>query len=124
MRIQNKISQESKESLRHALIERIGPWAFQSFSKSKWHLVSDDDIIEGALANAPADAKLMLMQLYSLSHIMKVWREKVLVQDEWKRGNNVWIADHIFKQKNPKKFVRLAYQDHLEHRELDFAKFR
>lgn len=97
--------------MRSHLIERIGPWAFQSFSRNKWHQVSDDEIIEGALVSAPEQEKLMLLELYSLPKIAKVWRYKVLVQDDWRHSNNVWIARNLFKQKSPEKFVDLAYRE-------------
>lgn len=113
---------ESRKSMRSNFIERIGPWAFQSFPRNNWHQVSDDDIIEGALISAPEKEKLMLLDLYSLPQIAKVWRSKVLIQDAWHHSNNVWIARNLFKQKRPEKFVNLAYREsnkqrarHLEH---------
>jgi len=107
---------ESKSSMRSHLIERIGPWAFQSFSRSKWHQVSDDDIIEGALVSAPEEDKLRLLELYSLPQIAKVWRSKVLIQDSWSHSNNVWIARNLFRQNSPEKFVDLAYRESIKQR--------
>jgi len=104
-------SAESPNSMRSDFIERIGPWAFQSFSRSKWHQVSDDEIIEGALVSAPEQEKLMLLNFYSLPQIVRVWRSKVLIQDNWIHGNNVWIVRNLFKQRDPEKFISLALQD-------------
>ncbi|MBT1688774.1 hypothetical protein [Dawidia soli] len=111
MELNDIISSKSPRVDKFDYVERIGPWAFQSFSKSKWHQVSDDEIIEGALVNAPEKEKLMLLNLYSLPEIVRVWRSKVLIQDDWRHSNNIWIARNIFKQRDPEKFVSLALQD-------------
>lgn len=111
MELNGIISSKSPSADKSDFIERIGPWAFQSFSKSKWHEVSDDEIIEGALVNAPEKEKLMLLNLYSLPDIIRVWRSKVLIQDDWRHSNNLWIARNLFKQRDPEKFVSLALQD-------------
>ncbi len=111
MDFQGIISPESPNSSKSDFIERIGPWAFQSFSRNKWHQVSDDEIIEGALVSAPEKEKLMLLSLYSLPQIIRVWRSKILMQDNWRHGNNVWIVRNLFKQRDPEKFISLALQD-------------
>jgi hypothetical protein len=111
MEFQDVISVQSQNSKKFDFVEKIGPWAFQSFSRNKWHQVSDDEIIEGALISAPEQEKLALLNLYSLSQIVRVWREKVLMQDAWRHDNNIWIARHLFKQNDPEKFISLASRD-------------
>jgi hypothetical protein len=111
MEIRDVISVQSQNSKKFDFVEKIGPWAFQSFSRNKWHQVSDDEIIEGALISAPEQEKLALLNLYSLSQIVRVWREKVLMQDAWRHDNNIWIARHLFKQNDPEKFISLASRD-------------
>lgn len=111
MGLNSIISAQSPDSRKFDFIERIGPWAFQSFSRNKWHQVSDDEIIEGALVYAPEQEKLMLLNLYSLPQIMRVWRSKVLIQDNWRHSNNIWIVRNLFKQRYPEKFINLALQD-------------
>jgi hypothetical protein len=110
-------SADSQAAIKADFIDRIGPWAFQSFSKSKWHQVSDEDIIEGALVSAPEQEKRMLLNFYSLPEILRVWKSKVVIQDKWLHSNNVWIAENLFKQRSPEKFVNLAFLDASKQRE-------
>ncbi len=120
MQIAASISKESQKSVKSEYIDRIGPWAFQSFSPYKWHQVSDDDVIEGALLSAPEKEKFVLLSLYDLSHILRVWRSKVLIQDEWKHSVNVWIAENLFGQKQAEKFVKNAFREAMKQRERQF----
>ena len=110
-------SAESQAAIKANFIDRIGPWAFQSFSKNKWHQVSDEDVIEGALVNAPEQEKKMLLELYSLPEIFRVWKSKVVIQDKLLHSSNVWIAENLFKQRSPEKFVNVAFLDASKQRE-------
>jgi len=101
---------EDKQQLRSQLIEKIGPWAFQSFPRSKWHSAPDNKIIEGALLRAKPADKLMLLDLYSLNFIKEVWERYVVIQDNFFHGANVWAAEHLFNQERPEEFVKRKYR--------------
>ena len=92
------------------LIDKIGPWAFQSFPRADWYLVSDRKIIEGVLLRAKPEHKLMLLELYDLNLIRKVWEQDVVIQDPFFHGVNVWVAENLFNQKEPEKYVKRKYK--------------
>ena len=99
-----------KQQLKSELIEKIGPWAFQSFPRSKWHSAPDNKIIEGALLRAKPEDKLMLLDLYSLNFIKEIWEQYVVIQDNFFHGANVWAAKHLFNQERPEDFVKRKYR--------------
>jgi hypothetical protein len=95
-----------REEAKQALIQKIGPWAFQSFSRKKWPHAPDRLIIEGALLQAMPEDRYELLKIYSLDQIKDVWEKYVVIQDDWHHASNVWAAQHIFKVADPEKFVR------------------
>jgi hypothetical protein len=95
-----------REEAKQALIQKIGPWAFQSFSRKKWPNAPDRLIIEGALLQAMPEDRYELLKIYSLDQIKDVWEKYVVIQDDWHHASNVWAAQHIFKVSDPEKFVR------------------
>lgn len=104
------IASDNLQSIKESLIEKIGPWAFQSYLKSQWKSLSDEAIIEGALASAPEDAKLSLKEIYPLARIKDVWESKVLIQDHYNHALNVWIARNLFKESDPEDFVKRRFK--------------
>src|SRR5882672_9421605 len=98
---QGNVLPEDKQQLKNLLIERIGPWAFQSFPRSKWHSAPDNKIIEGALLRARPEDKLMLLDLYNVNFIKEIWERYVVIQDNFFHGANVWAAQHLFNQPRP-----------------------
>ncbi len=101
---------DSREKLKQELIRKIGPWAFQSFPKEKWHAAPDHIIIEGALLRAKPEDKLKLLHIFNLDQIKAVWQEHVVIQDDWFHDANLWAAKHIFNAQEPEKFVKLHYR--------------
>jgi len=102
-------SAESQAAIRASFVERIGPWAFQSFDRKKWHQVFDEDLIAGVLLSASQQEKRMLLDLCSLPEILRVWKSKVVIQDKWIHGDNVGIAKNLYNQRSPEKFVKMAF---------------
>jgi hypothetical protein len=92
--------------LKKDLVQRIGPWAFQSISKNNWHNAPDEVIIEGALLRARPEEKFDLLKVYSLDQILKVWQKESVIQDKWFHDANIWAAKNIFKVADPEKFVK------------------
>jgi len=95
-----------REKIRQDLIQRVGPWAFQSYSKDRWINVSDVELISGALLKAMPEDRYLLLKLYDIEAIRKVWDRYVVIQDDWFHPSNVWAARHIFKAQDPEKFVK------------------
>ena len=99
-----------KEMLRQQLIQKVGPWAFQSYSKEGWIKVSDRELISGALLKAKPEDRYLLLQLFKLSEIKKVWERYAILEDKWFHDSNLWAARNLFKASDPEKFVREHYR--------------
>lgn len=95
-----------REKIRQDLIQRVGPWAFQSYSKDRWNNVSDIEIISGALLRAKPEDRYKLLELFDLDVIRKVWDRYVVIQDDWFHESNIWAAKNLFKASDPEKFVK------------------
>jgi hypothetical protein len=93
------------EQNKKLLIDRVGPWALQSYARDRWHSLGDNVIIEGALLRAPIEVKLFLLEVYPLEKIKAVWSDRVVMQDEWFHDVNIWVAENVFKESNPEQFV-------------------
>jgi hypothetical protein len=96
---------EQREVLKQSLIEKVGPWAFQSFSKDKWKDAPDRLIIEGVLLQAKPVVRYELLKIYSLQQIKDVWDKYVVIQ-KLHDHSNLWAAENLFQSRNPYRYVR------------------
>src|SRR5258706_7851472 len=97
---------ENRNNLKQDFIQKIGPWAFYSINRKYWPELSDREIIEGALLHAPDAEKYELLDIYDLKEIREVWEKYVVIQAEWHRAANIWVAEKIFKAQNAERFVK------------------
>jgi len=100
-----------KQEFKQRLIKKVGPWAFQSYSKDLWINVSDRELICGTLLKAKPEDRHLLLEIYSREEILSVWREDAIIQDKWFHESNVWAAKNIFHAEDPEKFVRANYRE-------------
>ena len=95
-----------REKIRLDLIQKVGPWAFQSYSKDRWINVSNCELISGALLRGIPEDRYLLLEVFDLEDIRKVWDRHVVIQDDWFHNSNIWAAKHIFNADDPEKIVK------------------
>lgn len=95
-----------REILRKELIAKVGPWAFQSYSKDRWKDVSDRELIVGTLLNAKYEDRHLILELFDIEVVRKIWDRYVVIQDDWFHESNLWTARNIFNAEDPEKFIK------------------
>ena len=93
------------ESRRMAILELIkaagGLWSFQGIPE---HL-DDDSIIEAALVHMDLGDMPMLFQIWSKSHLKRVWKERLVSQGKRMNILNYILAVKIFGVSNPDQYL-------------------
>ena len=99
-----------RDEAKQQLIKKVGPWAFQSYSKDGWPNVSDRELISGALLKAKPEDRYLLLQVFDIDEIKRVWERYAVLEDKFFHASNVWAARNFFHASDPEKFVRQQYR--------------
>ena len=93
------------QSRRMAILELVkaagGLWSYQGIPE---HL-DDDSIIEAALVHLELEDMPMLFQIWSKSHLKRVWKERLVSQGKRMNILNYILAVKIFGVSNPDKYL-------------------
>lgn len=100
----------NKLEIRKRLVQKVGPWAFQSYPKDRWNEVSDKQLIHGALLKAKPEDRYLLLDLFDINQIKRVWERYAVLEDGMFHASNVWVAKNIFKVAEPEKYVRQEFR--------------
>lgn len=83
-----------------------GLWSYQGIPE---HL-DDDSIIEAALVHLDLEDMPMLLNIWSKSHLKRVWKERLVSQGKRMNILNYILAVKLFGVKNPDNYLaRYAY---------------
>lgn len=90
---------------RMAVLERIkaagGLWSYQGIPE---HL-DDDSIIEAALVHMELEDLPMLFQIWSKSHLKRVWKERLVSQGKRMNILNYILAVKLFGVRHPDNYL-------------------
>ena len=93
------------QSRRRAILEKVkaagGLWSYQGIPE---HL-DDDDIIEAALVHLELEDMPMLLQIWSKSHLKRVWKERLVSQGRRMNILNYILAVKLFGISHPDKYL-------------------
>ena len=98
------------QSRKVAILERIkaagGLWSYQGIPE---HL-DDDSIIEAALVHLELEDLPMLLNIWSRSHLKRVWKERLVSQGKRMNILNYILAVKLFGVKHPDNYlIRYAH---------------
>lgn len=98
------------QSRKRAILEKVkaagGLWSYQGIPE---HL-DDDSIIESALVHMDLEDLPMLLEIWSKSHIKRVWKERLVSQGKRMNILNYILAVKLFGVKHPDNYLaRYAY---------------
>ena len=92
-------------SRKMAVLEKIkaggGLWSYQGIPE---HL-DDDSIIEAALVHLELEDRPMLLQIWSKSHLKRVWKERLVSQGKRMNILNYILAVKLFGVKHPDNYL-------------------
>ena len=98
------------QSRKRAVLERIkaagGLWSYQGIPE---HL-DEDSIIEAALVHLELEDMPMLLNIWSRSHLKRVWKERLVSQGKRMNILNYILAVKLFGIKHPDNYlIRYAH---------------
>ena len=101
---------KSMQNRKRAVLERIkaagGFWSYQGIPE---HL-DDDSIIEAALVHLELEDMPMLLNIWSRSHLKRVWKERLVSQGKRMNILNYILAVKLFGVKHPDNYlIRYAH---------------
>jgi superfamily I DNA and/or RNA helicase len=100
----------TKQYLRQKLIEQNRLW---SFDVSQEPSMPDDILIEKTLIYLDIDDINKLFTIYSFKKIKEVWRERLVIQGDYFKRLNRFLAWMYFDIKNPDKYIKTVITIHL-----------
>ncbi len=99
-----------KEILTEKLMERNGFWSYNMLQTNE---VPDDILIEKTLLYLDIDDINKLFTIYSYKKIKQVWRERLVIQDDYYRKLNKLLAWMYFDIKNPDQYIKRTVRQHI-----------
>lgn len=98
----------------HLIDKLIKEGAFWSYDKNvAWVSISDEQIIEHTLIKLDIDDINILFQIYPKKKIQKVWREKLVIQNDYYYSLNRFFAWYYFKIKKPDSYIKSTITRHI-----------
>lgn len=91
-------------------MDRNGFWSFNMIQVNE---VPDDILIEKTLLYLDIDDINKLFTIYPYKKIKQVWRDRLVIQDDYYRKLNKLLAWMYFDIKNPDKYIRRTVNQHL-----------
>jgi hypothetical protein len=99
-----------KNILSQKLIERHGFWSYDLKCDT---IIPDDILIEKTLLYLDIDEINMLFTIYPNKKIKQIWRERLVIQDDYYRKLNKLLAWMYFDIKNPEKYIKRTVNQHI-----------
>lgn len=99
-----------KNILTQKLFERHVFWSYDIRSDAS---IPDDILIEKTLLYLDIDEINKLFLLYPSKKIKQVWRDRLVIQDDYYRKLNKLLAWLYFDIKNPDKYIKKTVTMHL-----------
>ncbi|MGB4415187.1 MAG: hypothetical protein WBI53_09925 [Paludibacter sp.] len=99
-----------KEILTEKLMERNGFWSYDMLQTNE---VLDDILIEKTLLYLDIDDIDKLFTIYSYKKIKQVWRDRLVIQDDYYRKLNKLLAWMYFDIKNPDQYIKRIVRQHI-----------
>ena len=101
---------QDMHSRKMSILEKIkaagGLWSYQGIPEH----MDDDSIIEAALVHLDLEDMPMLLQIWSKSHLKRVWKERLVCQGKRMNILNYILAVKLFGVKHPDNYLsRYAY---------------
>jgi hypothetical protein len=97
-----------KDILRKKLISQNRFWSVENPEE-----IPDDILIEKTLIFLDLNDINKLFSLYSRSKIKKVWRERVVIQDDYYHKLNKLLAWMYFDIKKPERYLKTTISRHI-----------
>lgn len=102
---QLKESSNDMKDRKQVIMEKIkangGFWSYQGLPES----MEDDSVIEAALVHLDLEDIPLLLEIWSKSHIKRVWKERLVSQGKRMNILNYILAVKVFGVQNPDKFI-------------------
>ena len=93
------------QSRKRAILKKVkaagGLWSYQGIPGH----MGDDDIIEAALVHLELEDMPMLLQIWSKSHLKRVWKERLVSQGRRMNILNYILAVKLFGVSHPDKYL-------------------
>jgi len=102
--------ENDKKILSQKLIERH---AFWSYDLGPDTLIPDELLIEKTLLYLDIDDINQLFSIYSYKKIKQIWRDRLVIQDDYYRKLNKLFAWMYFDIKNPEKYIKRTVTQHI-----------
>lgn len=102
---------KEKEILSKKLIERNSFWSYNMLQETQ---VPDDVLIEKTLIYLDIDDINKLFAIYPYKKIKQVWRNRLVVQDDYFGKLNKLLAWLYFDIKNPEKYIKRTVNQHVK----------
>ena len=99
-----------KEILTEKLMDRNGFWSYDMLQTNE---VLDDILIEKTLLYLDIDDIDKLFTIYSYKKIKQVWRDRLVIQDDYYRKLNKLLAWMYFDIKNPDQYIKRIVRQHI-----------
>jgi len=75
--------------------------------------VPDDILIEKTLLYLDIDEINQLFRIYSYKKIKQVWRDRLVIQGDYYKRLNKFLAWMYFDIKNPEKYIKTTITHHI-----------
>ena len=109
----NNIEFEKKKRFLWEQLEKSGcAWSYAKNPET----INDDLLIEKALIYSEFEDLHLLRELYSMSYLRKIWRERLVSQGEYYGIINWLLAAMFFNINNPDKYLKRYGKPRLETR--------
>jgi len=102
--------ENEKEILSKKLMDRNSFWSYNMLQTKE---VPDDILIEKTLLYLDIDDINKLFTIYPYKKIKQVWRDRLVIQDDYYRRLNKLLAWMYFDIKNPDKYITRTVNQHI-----------
>jgi len=99
-----------KEILCKKLMDRNSFWSYNIHQANE---VPDDILIEKTLLYLDIDDINKLFTIFPYKKIKQVWRSRLVIQDDYYRKLNKFLAWMYFDIKNPEKYIKRTVNQHI-----------
>lgn len=102
------VAKNEREEIKKIIFDKLlEENSFWSYNMEGIAMVSDEMLIIKTLIHLDLHEIDLLFCIFPESKIKKVWREQIVIQGDYYRSLNLFLAWYYFKIKKPKQYLKM-----------------